>query len=215
MASIAAIAVGFTSGVTTNVGGLTTNKRVCCVCVEAITSSSLCKRLPSHHLSTSSNTSFVLRNHGVHGGLYPAAMTSAFFLVFTPSLASASLSSLSFTEITSALMFPLNVCTATVRAGTSFIVTFASVGTGTWDAFANRDAGRKKAIVKDSSPFPLCISTGAVIAMGDATSFLGVVITPMNEANFMNDFPWSPSNIPFFDVNPVSATTQGAYLRIS
>ena len=152
----------------------------------------------------------VFRNHGVHGGLYPAAITSAPALGLTPSFASAARRSLSFSAMSAARMFPLNVATATVLEGTSFIVTFGSVGVGASAALAKRLAGRKNAILYDPSSLALFISTGAVIAMGAACSFLGLAMTPMKPASRMNEFPWSPSNMPFVDWNPVSATTQGA-----
>ena len=44
----------------------------------------------AHHIpDTSSITSFVFKNHGVHGGLYPAAITSAPSFAATPSASSA------------------------------------------------------------------------------------------------------------------------------
>jgi len=44
----------------------------------------------AHHIpDTSSITSFVFKNHGVQGGLYPAAITSAPSFAATPSASSA------------------------------------------------------------------------------------------------------------------------------
>ena len=92
-------------------------------------------------------TSFVFRNHGVHGGLYPAADAVAPGAGFTPSLDSSPLSSASFSAMRDWHRFPLNVFAAITRAGTSLIATYGDVGVGASAAFRNRLAGRKKHIL--------------------------------------------------------------------
>ena len=59
------------------------------------------------------------------------------------------------------------------------------------------------------------MSTGAVMDIAVVVSFWGFAMTPMYLARRMNDPPWSPSNIPRLVRYDVSATTAGAYRRIS
>jgi hypothetical protein len=70
------------------------------------------RKLRTQYPVTSSITSLVLRNAGVHGGLYPAAIASAPAFVFTPSFSSASRSSRSLSAMSDARMVPLKVTAA-------------------------------------------------------------------------------------------------------
>ena len=97
----------------------------------------------AHIPVTSSITSFVFRNHGVHGGLYPAADAVAPGAGFTPSLDSSPLSSASFSAMRDWHRFPLNVFAAITRAAD---IVVAAIGR---PHFLGSDHIREGAVVID------------------------------------------------------------------